>query len=82
MAAVKGKVVEGGRIIVPAAFRQSLGLAKGDTVLMELHDDELRIRPARVALRRIQGKYSARAPADSLVSEELIAERRVKAARE
>src|SRR4051794_27570300 len=67
MAAVKGKVVEGGRIIVPAAFRQSLGLTKGDTVLMELHGDELRIRPARAALRRIQDKYSARAPADGLV---------------
>jgi AbrB family looped-hinge helix DNA binding protein len=50
MAAVKGKVVEGGRIIVPAAFRKSMGLAKGDTVFMELHGDELRIRPARSAL--------------------------------
>ena len=82
MAAVKGKVVEGGRIIVPAAFRQSLGLSKGDTVLMELHGDELRIRPARAALRRIQDKYSARGPADGLVSEELIAERRAEAERE
>jgi len=33
MAAVKGKVVEGGRIIMPAAFRKSMGLSKGDTVL-------------------------------------------------
>ena len=41
MAAVKGKVVEGGRIIVPAAFRKSMGLSKGDTVFMELHGDEL-----------------------------------------
>jgi bifunctional DNA-binding transcriptional regulator/antitoxin component of YhaV-PrlF toxin-antitoxin module len=42
MAAVKGKVVEGGRIIVPASFRKSMGIAKGDTVFMELHGDELR----------------------------------------
>jgi antitoxin component of MazEF toxin-antitoxin module len=47
MAAVKGKVVEGGRIIVPAAFCKSMELSKGDTVFMELHGDELRVRPAR-----------------------------------
>src|SRR3954470_2900477 len=45
MAAVKGKVVEGGRIIVPAAFRKSMGLSKGDTVFMELHGD---VRMARL----------------------------------
>ncbi|WP_236728946.1 AbrB/MazE/SpoVT family DNA-binding domain-containing protein [Methylobacterium sp. WSM2598] len=56
MPAVKGKIVEGGRIIVPAAFRESMGLAKGDTVFMELHGDELRVRPARSALRRIQSQ--------------------------
>ncbi|WP_128566443.1 AbrB/MazE/SpoVT family DNA-binding domain-containing protein [Methylobacterium crusticola] len=76
MSAVRGKVVEGGRIIVPAAFRQSLGLSKGDTVFMELHGDELRIRPARSALRRIQAKLRAYAPAEGLVSDELIADRR------
>ena len=45
MQTAKGKVVEGGRIILPAGFRRSLGLEKGDTVLIELHDDELRVRP-------------------------------------
>ncbi len=41
-------------MILPAAFRKSMGLAKGDTVLIELHGEELRIRPARSALRRLQ----------------------------
>lgn len=82
MAAVKGKVVEGGRIIVPAAIRQSLGLEKGDTVFMELHGDELRIRPARSTLRRIQAKLRSLAPAEGFVSDQLIAERRAEAERE
>ena len=51
MRTAKGKVVEGGRIILPAQFRRLLGLEKGDTVLIELHDDELRVRPARAASR-------------------------------
>ena len=82
MQTAKGKVVEGGRIILPAQFRRSLGLEKGDTVLIELHGDELRVRPARAALRRLQAKLRCLAPADALASDELVAERRVEAARE
>jgi len=76
MTGVKGKVVEGGQIIVPASFRKSMGLSKGDAVFMELHGDELRVRPARSALRRIRAKLRALAPNEGLVSQELIAERR------
>ena len=82
MQTVKGKVVEGGRIILPAHFRRSLGLEKGDTVLIELHGDELRVRPARAALRRLQAKLRALGPADMLASDEVVAERRAEAARE
>ena len=82
MTAVKGKVVEGGRIIVSAASCKSMGLSKGDTVFMELHGDELRVRPARSALRRIQAKLHALAPSAGLVSDKLIAERRAEAERE
>ena len=76
---VKGKVVEGGRIIVPATFRKELGLSKGDTVFMELDGGELRVRPARSALRRIQDKLRSLSTKGHLVSEELIADRRAEA---
>jgi bifunctional DNA-binding transcriptional regulator/antitoxin component of YhaV-PrlF toxin-antitoxin module len=69
MTAVKGKVVEGGRIIVPATFRKSMGLSKSHTVFMELHGDALRVRPARSALRCIQAKLRALAPSEGLVSD-------------
>lgn len=82
MAATRGKMVEGGRVIVPSGFRKSMGLEKGDTVLMELHGDELRIRPAKSALRRIQEKVRSLVPAGHSVVDELIADRRVEAARE
>lgn len=79
---VKGKVVEGGRIIVPASFREELGLVKGDTVSMEIDDGELRVRPARSALRRIQAKLRGLSTEGRLASEELIAERRTEAERD
>ena len=72
---LKGKVVEGGRIIVPAAFREKLGLSKGDTVFMEIDDGELRVRPARSALRRIQAKLRGLKTDESRVPGEPTVER-------
>ena len=80
MGAVRGKMVEGGRIIVPAAFRRAMGVGKGDTLVMELHGDELRVRPARAALRRIQKRLEAHAREGELASDELILDRRREAA--
>ncbi|WP_062212721.1 AbrB/MazE/SpoVT family DNA-binding domain-containing protein [Aureimonas sp. AU12] len=82
MAAAKGKIVEGGRVILPAAFRKLMGLQKGDTVLIELHGEEVRIRPARSALRRLQEKLRDYAPESGSVADELIAERRQEATKE
>ena len=82
MPAAKGKIVEGGRVILPAAFRKSMGLQKGDTVLIELHGEEVRIHPARLALRRLQEKLRDYAPESGSVTDELIAERRQEAAKE
>lgn len=78
MTLAKGKLVEGGRIILPAAFRRAMGIAKGDTVVMELHGDELRIRPSRSALRRIQEFVRPHAPraGEPLASDQLIGDRR------
>ncbi len=81
MAAVRGRVVEGGRIIVPAAYRKAMGLAKGDTVLMELRGEELTVRPAKSALRRLQERLRPYAATGSVV-DELIADRRIEAARD
>lgn len=69
-------------MIVPAAFRRQMGVAKGDTLLFEMHGDELRVRPARSALRELQGKLKAFAEPDGSVADELIAQRREAAARE
>jgi AbrB family looped-hinge helix DNA binding protein len=79
MTATRGRVVEGGRIIVPAAFRKALGLEKGDTVLMEMRGDTLVVRPAKMALRRIQERLRPYR-GEGYVVDELIVERRAEAA--
>ncbi len=82
MAAVRAKVVEGGRILVPAAIRRAMKLQKGDTVLLELHGDELRVRSAASALQRLQASVRDVVPRDVSLVDELIADRRAEAARE
>jgi len=74
-----GKIVEGGRLIVPAAFRKEMGLVKGDAVIMEMHGDELRVRPAKSALKRLREKLRASQPGGASVVDKFIAERRADA---
>jgi AbrB family looped-hinge helix DNA binding protein len=82
MSVVRGRVVDGGRVILPASFRKALGIEKGDTVLIELNGDGLQIRPARSALHRLQARLRDYAPPEASVVDELIAERRAEAARD
>ncbi|MCW6508516.1 AbrB/MazE/SpoVT family DNA-binding domain-containing protein [Lichenifustis flavocetrariae] len=76
------RIAEGGRIVIPAKMRKALGVDKGDALWLELHGDELRLKPARSALRRLQQKLLDYAPKGRLASEELVADRRIEAARE
>lgn len=70
------KVNENGRVVIPAAFRKALGIYPGDTVILSVEDDELRITTMKRRIERAQQraqKYLK--PGISLV-DELIAERR------
>ena len=81
MNAKRGRLVSGGRLQVPAAFRQAMGVADGDALIMELVDNELRVRPLRNALARVRQRLAPYA-ADARLSDELIADRRAASERE
>jgi AbrB family looped-hinge helix DNA binding protein len=38
------KIAPGGRVVIPAQFRKTLGVRVGDSVVIELKDGELRLR--------------------------------------
>lgn len=79
----KARINENGRIVIPAEIRQKMGLKPGDTVVMKLDaDGELRIESHRARIRQIQESLRHLIPADRLLSDELIAERREEARRE
>jgi AbrB family looped-hinge helix DNA binding protein len=43
MAEVRVRINENGRLVIPAALRQALGINPGDELMLRLEDDELRI---------------------------------------
>ena len=49
------KIIQGGKLVIPAAMRRAMGIARGDTVVVELlPDGELRVRPLASAIREAQ----------------------------
>lgn len=77
------KIAQGGRVVIPAEFRKALGVAVGDNLVIELKDDELRLRSRTATIKKVQAMVRQYIPDDGrLLSEELIAERRREAARE
>ena len=78
----RGKLVSGGRLQLPADIRKALSLGDGDTVLLELVDGELHVRPLRGVVSRIQAQLRGYVPDGAHLSDELIADRRAEAERE
>lgn len=76
MTAQPVKIIEGGKLVIPAAMRRALGIASGDTVLVGIEEGELRIRSLAKAVERAQAIVRRRVPAGVSLADELIADRR------
>jgi AbrB family looped-hinge helix DNA binding protein len=76
------KIIDGGKLIIPAAFRRSLGFDTGDTVVVELDEDGLHVRSLSSAVRQAQQIVREFLPDEVNLADELIAERRIEAERE
>jgi len=69
-------IAEGGRIVIPAAYRKALGLRVGDEVDIRLHDGEVRVSTRAQARRRAQEYVRNLIPKGASLVDELIRERR------
>ncbi len=78
---MKTIIREGGRLVIPAAYRKALGIKPGDEVLLTLEDGEIRVVSTRQAVARAQTLLRRYIPKGRSLSEELIKERREEAAR-
>ena len=78
----RARIGENGRIVIPASIRRALDFDVGDTVVLRVEDNELRVSSLREAIRRAQDMVRRHVPADVSLVKELIAERRREAERE
>lgn len=82
MEAQRIKIVDGGKLVIPAAMRRELGFGTGDTVLVDIDDGELRVRSVSRAIERARAIVRRYVPENVGLADELIAERRREAERE
>ena len=82
MTAQRVRIIEGGKLIIPAPMRRELVIATGDTVLVDIEDGELRVRSLTQAIGRAQAILRRNVPEGVSLADELIADRRREAERE
>ena len=81
MSEVKTKIGEGGRVVIPARYRKSLGLKSGDDVILVLEEGEVRVMTPRQAIQRAQKFVRRYVPKGRRLVDELLRERREETAR-
>lgn len=82
MQAQRVRIVEGGKLVIPATMRRELGISAGDTVMVDIADGELRVRSLSKALERARLILRRHIPEDVNLSDELVADRRAEAEHE
>ncbi len=78
----RSKVDISGRIVLPAEVRSRQHIQTGDQVVIIEQPDGLQVKTQEQAIREARDFFAKLAPADTLLSEELIRERREEAKHE
>jgi AbrB family looped-hinge helix DNA binding protein len=76
MNTVRTKLGEGGRVIIPAAFRHDLHLQVGDEIVLHIKDNVIYITTAEQALSSLQAKVRQLVNPNLSLVDELLAVRR------
>lgn len=79
---IRTKMGEGGRVIIPAVFRQALHLEAGDDIILHMENNEIYITTSEQALLKLQAKvksYLDKTEKPLSLVDELIATRRAEA---
>jgi bifunctional DNA-binding transcriptional regulator/antitoxin component of YhaV-PrlF toxin-antitoxin module len=70
------RLSEKGRLVIPVAMREALGMGVGDVIDLRVENHELRVSTIRSRVLRAQERARKYVKPGTLVSDELSAERR------
>ena len=70
------RMSEKGRVVIPVAMREAIGIGVGDALDWRVEEGELRISTIQSRIRRAQERASRYVKPGTLVSDELSEERR------
>ena len=70
------KLGEGGRLVIPAAMREAIGVKPGDELALEVEDGELKIKSYMAVIRELQAEFKKLVPAGVDVVGDFLKERR------
>jgi AbrB family looped-hinge helix DNA binding protein len=76
------RVNENGRVVIPVSFRRALGIRPGDTLVLRVVNNELRMTTLRQRLAKAQELVRRHVGRTTSLVDELIAERRQAGRRE
>lgn len=76
MSEVAVKLGTGGRLVIPGEFRAALGVDTGDTLILVMEEDGLRVLTPEQAVARARALVGRYVPAGRSLAKELLAERR------
>ncbi len=71
-----------GRLVLPAAFREALGIKSGGDVVLSLDEDGVRITTMKLRIERAQRRARKYIKPGTSIVDEFLAERREAAKRE
>lgn len=66
----------GGRVVIPAAYREALSLSEGDELVLVLEDGSLRLLRTEQAVQRAQELVDRYIPRDRDLASDLLKQRR------
>jgi AbrB family looped-hinge helix DNA binding protein len=82
VAPAKARLGGEGRIVIPASFREAIGVKEGDVVFLRLEGREIHLSPIGAVTQRVRALLREFVPPGTSLVDELIAERRREASRE
>ena len=73
---VEVRVMENGRIVLPAAIRKRLGLEKGGTVIVEVGEEKVTLRSVEQVLDKVKATFDKYADLPGTLVDDFLANRR------